>query len=76
MRTMRAANGHLHGAGHLGAGGALRCGCATEPDGRLAGEAARALARPRWSPVRRQLTGFVRTRFIYSDRLAGLALVA
>jgi hypothetical protein len=61
---------HRHGRGHLAPRGSLRCGCGPEalgaenPAAGLAGAPATT-----WAPLRRQLAGFVRAHFIYSDRM-------
>lgn len=61
---------HRHGRGHLVSGGDLRCGCGPEvlgTDSRTADPA--DAPGTTWVPLRRQLTGFVRAHFIYSDRM-------
>jgi len=65
---------HAHLGGHLGHGGTPRCGCDVAPVG--GGRELTGVVAPSWSPVRRQLVGFVRTRFIYSDRMAERSLPA
>ncbi|QAY63111.1 hypothetical protein ET495_07480 [Xylanimonas allomyrinae] len=57
---------HAHTRGHLAAGAALRCGCGSDALDTPA--ATHACPAARWEPVRRQLTGWVRARLIYSSR--------
>ncbi|GAA5196223.1 hypothetical protein GCM10023346_28120 [Arthrobacter gyeryongensis] len=60
---------HLHSRDHLAPHGALRCGCgpeALEPE-HLIGSL--TVAEDQWVPHGCQHVGFVRTRFIYSDRM-------
>ncbi|HEY0189163.1 MAG TPA: hypothetical protein VGC67_16870 [Cellulomonas sp.] len=69
----RGRSDHVHSRGHLALRGALRCGCgpdALAPEPRTAAPA--ATTAPAWVPRRRQHTGFVRTHFIYSDRMLGI----
>lgn len=61
---------HLHGLGHLALGRRPRCGCGSES---VADERCEVHAdagpSPSWVPLRRQHTGWRRSRFVYSDRM-------
>ncbi len=61
---------HVHGRAYLARGSQPRCGC--DPDvlnPSASGELYLALTIEGWVPLRRQHVGFVRSRFIYSDRM-------
>jgi hypothetical protein len=61
---------HRHGRGHLTSRGGLRCGCGRYTLGAENNVGDLAVVREYiWLPRRRQLAGFVLTRFIYSDRM-------
>lgn len=61
---------HAHERGHLDVRGLLRCGCGPEFLGHNHGLGTLTRARStEWAPVGRQHTGFIRTHFVYSDRM-------
>lgn len=59
---------HVHGRGYLARGSVVRCGCDIDV---LAGAVSVTgeFGADSWVPVRRQHVGYVRTHFIYSDRM-------
>lgn len=62
----------VHGRGYLARGEEPRCGCGPDVLLRAAwSPQPRRVGRAIWVPVRCQHVGFVRTQFIYSDRMLG-----
>jgi hypothetical protein len=59
---------HVHGRGYLARGSVARCGCDIDV---LAGAACATgdFGAASWVPVRSRHVGYVRTHFIYSDRM-------
>jgi hypothetical protein len=65
-----AAGAHLHGRSHLGRGGAPRCGCGpATPAGETRQDPSWAVRAGAPVPAR-QRHAYVRSHFIYSDRMA------
>ena len=61
---------HVHSGDHLSRGGRLRCGCGPENiDADFTSVASPSGDVTAWTPRQRQHTGYVRARFIYSDRM-------
>jgi hypothetical protein len=61
---------HPHTRGHLDTGNRPRCGCGPEVlDADAYTTTHNGSPGDAWPPQRRQLTGFVRAHFIYSDRM-------
>ncbi|MDR1428484.1 MAG: hypothetical protein LBJ08_12130 [Bifidobacteriaceae bacterium] len=61
---------HPHSGDHLARGGRPRCGCGAENlDVDFTCASSRCGEVTSWTPRRRHHVGYVRTRFIYSDRM-------
>jgi hypothetical protein len=75
--SRRAVGRHVHGRGYLAHGKEPRCGCGLDA---LMADSPPLVALPasdaRWMATRGQHVGFVRTHFIYSDRMLRGAFLA